>query len=227
MTIPLSPEPADAVPPPGGQPARTRLLLAALKLFSEQGYAKTSIRAIAALAHANVAAVSYYFGDKAALYRAVFTEPMGGGMHALIPSFTQPGMTLQQSLQAYFHGALAALNHGDIARQCLRLHIREMLDPTSQWEQELEKDVRAPHRALVGLLCRHFGQAQEEAGDDLHRLALTIAGLAFQLWSYQEVVAAVRPSLLATPEAVDTWAARFADYAMAMVAAEHDKRREP
>ena len=51
----------------GAQPARERLMLAALKLFAQQGYAKTSVRAIAAEANANVAAISYYFGDKAAL----------------------------------------------------------------------------------------------------------------------------------------------------------------
>ena len=51
--------------------ARERLLLAALRLFAEQGYAKTSIRQIGMAANVNVASVSYYFGNKAGLYRAV------------------------------------------------------------------------------------------------------------------------------------------------------------
>jgi len=41
----------------------------------EQGFAKTSIREIALAAQANVASISYYFGDKAGLYRAVFSDP--------------------------------------------------------------------------------------------------------------------------------------------------------
>ncbi|MDE2398494.1 MAG: helix-turn-helix transcriptional regulator, partial [Burkholderiales bacterium] len=58
---------------------RTRLLNAALRLFAGQGFAKTSVRQIALEAQTNVAAVSYYFGDKAGLYRAVFCdEPVTG-----------------------------------------------------------------------------------------------------------------------------------------------------
>lgn len=213
---------APAPPPPEGEaPARTRLLLAALKLFSEQGYAKTSIRAIAAAAQVNVAAVSYYFGDKAALYAAVFSEPLGD-MHSLIPDFTHPDVPLREALQCYFRGALAPLKQGELMRQCVRLHIREMLEPTGQWEREMDKDVRQPHQALVGLLCRHMGVAR--ADDGMHRLALTLAGLAFQLWSHREVVEAVRPQLLATPEAVDAWIERMAAYALAIVAAEQALR---
>ncbi|OPH16983.1 TetR family transcriptional regulator, partial [Azospirillum brasilense] len=72
-----APPPASSPAPTGEEQAspRARLLSAALRLFSEQGYTKTSVRAIAAAAQANVAAVSYYFGDKASLYSAVFTEP--------------------------------------------------------------------------------------------------------------------------------------------------------
>ena len=60
-----------------GEQSRERLLQAALALFAEQGYAKTSTREIAEAAGANLAAISYYFGDKSGLYHVVFTEPMG------------------------------------------------------------------------------------------------------------------------------------------------------
>ena len=49
------------------EPTRERLLLAALRLVSQQGYARTSVRAIAKEADANVAAIAYHLGDKAAL----------------------------------------------------------------------------------------------------------------------------------------------------------------
>lgn len=204
------------------QPARTRLLIAALKLFAQQGYAKTSIRAIAHAAQANVAAVSYYFGDKAALYSALFTEP-SGDIHSLIPDFTRPELSLREALHCYYRGVLAPLHNGEMARLFVRLHIREMLDQTSHWERELEKDVRRPHHAMVGLLCRHMNVAEPD--DDLHRLTLTLTGLAFQLWGHQEVINAVQPQLLATPEAVDTWAGRMTEYALAMVAVEQRLRQ--
>lgn len=221
MTAAPPPFPGLAAPDGEAPPTRTRLLMAALRLFAEQGYAKTSIRAIAQAAQANVAAVSYHFGDKAALYAALFSEPCGDTA-ALIAEFTRPELTLRQALHSYFAMALAPLHDGEIARLYVHLHIREMLDPTEQWAQQLEKDVRAPHNAMAALLCRHMGLAAPD--DDLHRLVLSIAGLAFQLWGQQEVIAAIQPQLLATPQALDHWGSRMTDYAVAMVEVEQRLR---
>ena len=69
-----------------GEQSRERLLHAALRLFAHQGYERTSTREIAEAAAANVAAISYYFGDKAGLYKAVFFGasglPAGAGVSA-------------------------------------------------------------------------------------------------------------------------------------------------
>ena len=48
-----------------GAQSRERLLLAAMRLFAEQGFATTSTREIALAAGTNIASISYYFGDKA------------------------------------------------------------------------------------------------------------------------------------------------------------------
>jgi AcrR family transcriptional regulator len=56
--------------------ARGRLLAAGLRLFAERGFKATSVRDLAHEAGVNVAAISYHFGDKAALYRELF-EPTG------------------------------------------------------------------------------------------------------------------------------------------------------
>ncbi len=50
---------------------KTRLLDAAESLFSQQGFANTSLRAITTAAKANLAAANYHFGSKEALLRAV------------------------------------------------------------------------------------------------------------------------------------------------------------
>ena len=68
-------------PPRPAQRRRTIARTAAARrrcaLFAQQGFAKTSTREIAEAAGTNIAAISYYFGDKAGLYRAVFFEPQG------------------------------------------------------------------------------------------------------------------------------------------------------
>lgn len=50
----------------------TRLLEAGTTLFAQHGFDGTSVRMIADLASANVAAVAYHFGSKRGLYDAVF-----------------------------------------------------------------------------------------------------------------------------------------------------------
>jgi len=50
------------------------IILVAEKLFSEQGFAGTSVREIAEGAGVNVAMISYYFNSKEKLMEAIFTE---------------------------------------------------------------------------------------------------------------------------------------------------------
>lgn len=204
-------------------PPRTRLLLAALRLFSEQGYARTTVRAIAAEAQTNVAAVHYYFGDKAALHAALFSEPAFSSMASLVPDFTRPGLSLRAALQRFFEGALAPLHHGELARQVAHLYMREMLEPADQREPALERDIELSSRALTALLQRHLGLAAPD--DGLLRLAYTLVGLALQLWCQQEALRVQQPQLLGTPEAMAAWAQELTRHALAMVAAERRRRR--
>ncbi|NUU62079.1 TetR family transcriptional regulator [Paenibacillus agri] len=57
---------------------KLRILLAAKKLFARQGYDGTSVRQICEEAGANVALVSYYFGGKENLMRAIFEQFFSG-----------------------------------------------------------------------------------------------------------------------------------------------------
>ncbi|MDN4588448.1 DUF1956 domain-containing protein [Xenophilus aerolatus] len=206
-----------------GIEARKRLLYAALALFAEKGFAKTSTREIAAAAGTNIASISYYFGDKAGLYAATFTEPMGGAMPDFIAMYEAPELPIAEALRIFMAGYLEPLKHGDIVRQCMRLHLRELLEPTGQWATELERDVKAPHEALVRVLCRHLQLAA--ADDDIQRLAFAISGLATQLFVMRDVVEQMQPQLLDADARIDTWAERLSAYALALVADEARRRR--
>ncbi len=207
-----------------GIEARSRLLHAALALFAAKGFAKTSTREIAQAAGANIAAISYYFGDKAGLYAATFTEPMGGSMPDLIALYDAPGLPIAESLRIFMTAYLEPLKHGDIVRQCMRLHLRELLVPTGHWATEMERDVKAPHEALVRVLCRHLQLAEPD--DDVQRLAFAISGLATQLFVMRDVVEVLQPQLLGAPQQIDNWANRLARYALALVASEAQRRSE-
>lgn len=204
-----------------GVEARARLLHAALRLFADKGYSKTSTRDIAQLAEVNIAAIKYYFGDKAELYRAVFTEPLGGPCdHAAFARLDNA--SLRDALAYFFADFLEPLKKGELVQLCMRLHFREMLEPTGLWSEEINDNIKPAHAGLVALLTRHLALTKPD--DDIHRLAFAMVGQAVQLFIARDVINAIRPALIATPDAIDQWALRLTDYAEALVAMEAKRR---
>ena len=204
-----------------GTEARCRLLNCALNLFAKYGFSKTSTRAIATAAGVNIASISYYFGDKAGLYNAVFTEPLGCPSDD-IPLYDQPHFNLRESLDGFFKSFLEPLKQGEVVQQCMRLHYREMLEPTGLWQKELQHGIMPAHMALASTLQRHMGVKQID--DELHRLTFAVTALALHLFICDEVIVALTPQLRNSPAAIDLSAQRLADFAEAMVKAEMARR---
>ena len=203
-----------------GIEARNRLLASALALFAEQGFAKTSTREIAQAAQVNVASISYYFGDKEGLYRAVFNDPRTDPN--LDPADLNPAtMDLRSTLHFLFAGFVAPLQAGEAAAQCMKLHFREMVEPTGMWQAEIDNRIKPAHAALVQALCRHLSLA--EADDDVHRLAFGVSGLGIMLHVGVDVMQTIRPQVIASPLALEAYHSRLVDYGVAMV--EDEKRR--
>jgi AcrR family transcriptional regulator len=229
MSIPISapiPELGSAKPMRSdGIEARNRLLDAALQLFAEQGFAKTSIREIALAAQANVASISYYFGDKAGLYRAVFSDPR---TNPPLPPEALDGdaVSLEQAVRGLMGSFLEPLKQGHVSQQqYMKLCFREMLEPTGAWQHEIDANITPAHLALTRTLCRHVGLA--EADDDIHRLAFAISGLGVMLHVGHDLHTQIRPSLVSSPAALDRYLDRLVHYALALADAEAHARRTP
>jgi AcrR family transcriptional regulator len=204
-----------------GVEARARLLHAALRLFAEKGFANTSTRELAAAAGVNIAAISYYFGDKAGLYRAAYTEPMGSCNDLIVCNVGE--VNLEQALRLMLTQIVEPMKLGDLVQLCTRLHFREMLEPTGLWAEEIDNGIRPAQVALVLVLCQHLGLTDPD--DDVHRLAFSIVGLAIHLFVGRDIVQALQPQLLANPEAIDAYTERLLGYALAMVAGEKARRQ--
>jgi AcrR family transcriptional regulator len=204
-----------------GVQSRERLVLAAMRLFAEQGFTKTSTREIALAAGTNIASISYYFGDKAGLYRAAFTEPAPHTRDD-ITAFTRPDATLRESLQVFYAQLLDPLKQGDISRLCMRMWFREMLEPTGLWTEEINNGIEPAHAGLMLVLGRHMQVSEPD--DDLARLAFCVVGMALQMMVARDVIDAIRPQLLDSNAAIDTWMARLVDYGEAVVNAEQARR---
>ncbi|HYN60694.1 MAG TPA: CerR family C-terminal domain-containing protein [Rubrivivax sp.] len=204
-----------------GEASRARLLHSGLRLFAQQGFSKTSTRELAEAAGVNIASISYYFGDKAGLYRAVFFEPSGSA-HDDIARYYGPEMSLAQALGGLYAGFLEPLKQGDTARLCMKLHFREMLEPTGLWQEEITHGIKPMHDALLAVLCRHFALAQ--ADDELQRLAVCIAGLGVHMHVGHDVIQQLAPQLNDGADALDRWCERLVMYALAMIHAEQQRR---
>lgn len=200
-----------------GQEARSRLLDAALTLFANKGFAATSIREIAQSAQVNVSAISYYFGDKAGLYRAVYEEPRNGPQVAIAES-----ATLADLLRGVLQGFTEPLKQGPRMQLCMKLHYREMVEPTGLWQEEIDKTIKPGQVRFAAALAQLLGVAVD---DDLYRLTFSITGLGIMMHMASEVMGAVRPALNATPAAIDTYTERLLEYALAIVAAEAKRRQ--
>ncbi|MDO8456188.1 MAG: CerR family C-terminal domain-containing protein [Burkholderiaceae bacterium] len=204
-----------------GVEARARLLHAALRLFATKGFANTSTRELATAAGVNIASISYYFGDKAGLYRAAYTEPMGGSCGEVI-TFDPTQAPLEPALRLMLTQFVAPLKQGDLVQQCMRLHFREMLEPTGLWAEEIDNGIRPAHEALLQVLCQHL--KLEQADDDIHRLAFSIVGLAIHMFVGRDIMQVLRPQLQDDAAAIDTYTERLLSYALAMVASEQSRR---
>jgi AcrR family transcriptional regulator len=204
-----------------GEQSRKRLLHTGLRLFAQQGFTNTSTREIAEAANVNVAAISYYFGDKAGLYRAVFLQPIDTPPQDLAP-LLEGTCPLDEGLRRLLGGFIEPLKHDETARWRIKLHCREMLEPTGLWQEEIANGIKPMHAALVALLARRFGLKRPD--DEMHRLAVSIAGLGVHLFVSRDVIEALAPQLSATPPAVDLWADRLVMYAQALIDAEERRR---
>ena len=213
-----------------GEASRERILLAALRLFALQGFKNTSTRDIAKAAQVNIASLNYYFGDKAGLYRATFTDSSVGvcseqaGTQHDTKGFSRPGIPLAQAMHEFFSEFLQPLALGEIFLWGMRLRFREMVEPTGMWQEELDKSIKPVHAAMQRLLCREFDRLRPDA--DIERLSHAIIGMAVHIIVGYDVVMQVSPHLLRDEAAVQVMADRIALYACDLVHAELRRRED-
>lgn len=203
--------------------ARNKILLTALQLFAELGFERATVRQIAKLAQVNISAISYYFGDKVGLYRAAYTEPMGSPQDD-IALFNAPNLSLDDALNGLFSGFIAPLKQNEIARLCVRLHMREMVEPTGLWAEEIDNGITPCHLALLAVLQKHLNLATVD--DDLQRLAICIVAMGVHLLVGRDVIDKVCPTIIAGNDAIDVTQQRLVMFALGMIEVEKDRREK-
>ncbi len=190
-------------------------------VFAEKGYSRASTREICRLAGANAAAIHYYFGDKATLYREVFRPPEY--VTEVPEALSAPDATLREGLEAFFRPLTRLLTESCMAPHQHMLLVREQVQPTGLLNERRVDFFRPRHEQVCRFLCRHCGA--EEPDEAIEHLAISLAGMALVFFMKRDYVEAFAPGLLSDGPALTATLDRLTDYGVTLVEAEARRRR--
>lgn len=148
---------------PGPTTTRASILSAARSLFSERGFDRTSLRAIAAEAAVDPALISHYFGSKSGLFQAAVELPLDPTVLANVVRSTprsEIGVVVARFL-------LTALDNEDVRRRFTSLVRSAAGDPAAA------DAIRALLRDSV------FGPVVSALGMDQAETRVVLAGSQF------------------------------------------------
>ncbi len=147
-----------------GLETRRRLLEAACEVFAQRGYAAARVADICRRAGANVAAVNYYFGDKAALYVEAWK-------HALTECVEDDGLLAQdepaeERLSRFIHRLLLGFLEKGLRGQFTRLYLMELANPTGLIQDSWREWIEPRRRRLLRIIAEITG------GDPSHETVI-------------------------------------------------------
>ena len=99
---------------------REALVTSARLLFAEKGYDGTSIRAITGAARANLGAVTYHFGSKAALYHEVLRRAVDPLRERIQTELEGPGTPMDRATRVVDAYLAHFIDHPDLPRFLLQ-----------------------------------------------------------------------------------------------------------
>lgn len=134
---------------------RQDLLEAATAVFAARGFEGGSVRDISRAAKANVAAVSYHFGGKDGLYRAVLERSAAAFEIPSFDSETLAALDRAEMVRRFLRAQVATLlRHGELSRH-LRIFAWENLSRTRVFD-EFVATARFPVMEIAGEIVRRY-----------------------------------------------------------------------
>ncbi len=227
---PLAPEPSGPSRSPEtnvertfdrGVLAREQLVAAATRIFAAKGYAAATTREICEAAGVNIAAIHYYFGDKEGLYRAALLQPIEE-MTAAFGRFDDPALTFEQAIRMFLAPFIAP-SADNLERDVMRIHLREMMEPSDVFREITAQTIVPAHNLLVSTLARHCGLAEPDT--DVHQLAFATVAMAHDYCMSREFMKMLAPDVLDRPCAMERILDRLVGYSRALLDYEITRRR--
>jgi len=138
-----------------GKETRNRLLNAACEIFAEKGYRNAKVAEICRRADANVAAVNYYFGDKASLYGEAWRHAFN--KHTISASSELVHTSPDDQLRAYIQTLMQNFIEKDRKTYFIRLYMMELANPTGLIQDNWLDLIEPRRQKLHGIICKIMG----------------------------------------------------------------------
>jgi len=192
---------------------RERLLDAAGEIFAEQGFRAATIREICERAHANIAAVNYYYRDKETLYSEAANYALDLLEEKLRPlDVPPPDASAEQALRDFIARFLSGLL-GDKPAWHSKLMARELIEPTSFLDRAIEEVCRPHMQQLASIIKRILGH--DANSEQIHMCCNSIVGQCVVYAHSRPVLARLYPHDLTTPEFVERLAEHITRFSLA------------
>lgn len=158
---------------PAARPTDDQLLGAARMVFAERGYAQATMEAIAEAADSTKPTLYAHFGDKAALYRAVFGREVEALRDWLLRAYEEAaGLPLAQQVRGYVMALFRyATAHADSFRILFDQHGADELDPVRMSIVDTISD------RVAEQIRRYLTELGREPGPSVRLLAEMLVGL--------------------------------------------------
>ncbi len=195
--------------------AREALLAVAGETFAERGYESATVKEITERAGVNVAAVSYYFGDKLGLYTEILRQCLHNGRLALPPESDrlEPEERLTRYVLSFMMSLVAVGKPG----WCGRLMIRELAQPTPALPQVVEEIIRPNFKQLQKLVADVAGAPLDE--ETLNVLSHQVHAQCAHWKVARSIFPFLWPDLVLNEPAVRRIAAQIASFSIAGIRA--------
>lgn len=150
---------------------RQRLIDSAALLFSERGYACTSVAEICKKAEANIASINYHFSSKDALYRTILQYTFEQA-EALYPFADDSNASVEERFYLFILTLLRRILNTTMTGNFYKLMTKEMAEPTEESGNLINQIISAKREKIEKLIREIY--AKEADNELIFRLTHSI-----------------------------------------------------
>lgn len=165
---------------PWDDSTKKRLVEAAGQVFAEKGFRAGTVREICARAKASLNAVNYHFGDKEALYAAVFDYAHDLAVDAYPHELLQgEAESPEERLRVFIRALLMRALGGGFPAWHAKLMVKEIADPSQVFQRHFAKAVLPMHdylESVVRELLIAKSQGQTVSDDTVRQCSMSVIG---------------------------------------------------